>query len=249
MAYAQLVAGAIVGTVAGYYMVSAPEWILKLLGACLLFSPLIVIGAFFIGIPRRGPCPVCNWPMQTLGRTEKDMLCPMCCSYLDAENEKLFPVKDSNRINDEPKYAVPPPWEDLRIVLKPTIPTSSSFAETVMDIALKSSGKQRVWEPKWPPGCCVCQNAMVRKDRLLTPIVAQRKIMKEDIEIILLNIPYCNEHSDSVRMENITFEDQGKNMHFSLLFRSLAYRNAFLTLNPGAFFSKEEQATFTTHNH
>jgi hypothetical protein len=240
IAQVKRIAGAVILGCLGYFMTQAESWVLNFFGWLFLVGG--VIGVFiipFLGLPRRGPCPRCQWPMETMGRTGQDMLCPMCCSYLDAENEKLFPVKDTDRIRDEPTFAVPTPWEDLRIVTAPTISLASSFQEAAVESAMETTGRRRIWEPKWPPGCCVCRKPETRKAALVTPVVKQGMVLKEEIEIVLVNIPYCSEHDDGVRMETITFNDQAQSMRFALRFRSLAYRNAFLNLNPGVFYKKE----------
>jgi len=225
--------------VLGSVMVSSEEWMLKIVGGVFLIGAvLFIIATPFLGLPRRGPCPRCKWPMESIGRRDRDMLCPMCCSYFDAENEKLFLVKDPDRIRNEPTYAVPTPWEDLEIVTAPTINLTSSFQEAATESALKKIGNRRVWQPKWPPGCCVCRKPVVRRASLITPIVKHLKIMKEDIEIVLMDVPYCGEHDNGVRMTTVIFSDKAKNMRFSLLFRSLTYRNAFFDLNPGVFYKK-----------
>jgi hypothetical protein len=162
----------------------------------------------------------------------------MCCSYFDAENDLIFLVQDPDRIRDEPTYAVPTPWEDLGIVTSPTLPLASSFQEAATESALTTGGKRRIWEPKWPPGCCVCRSPAERRVPLITSIVKHLKVMKQDIEIVLLDVPYCGKHDDGVNMKTVTFADQALNMRFGLLFKSLRYRNEFLDLNPGVFYKK-----------
>ncbi len=243
VALAQLLAGAAIFGAVGYAMVQGEGWVLKTLGVLLLLGVgAFVIATPFRGLPRRGPCPRCKCPMEASGRVERDLLCPKCCSYFDAENERLSPIKDRERIRSQPTYAVPTPWEDLRIVTSPTIGMASSVPEALLESALEKPGNTRTWEPRWPPGCCVCGQPEVHRVPLITPVVKQLKFRKESISIVLLGVPYCSEHNEGVRMRTTTFDDQEHSSRFALLFKSFAYRNAFFDLNPGEFYKNPSSA-------
>jgi hypothetical protein len=235
----RLIGGLVLGWLA-YYMLGAEEWVIKFFGCLFLIASLVGVFVLpFLGLPRRGPCPECKWPLQTVGRGQQDVLCPMCCSYFDAESDRIFLIQDPERIRDEPTYAVPAPWEDLGIVTSPAISLASSFQEAATESALTTSGKRRIWEPKWPPGCCVCRGSAERRIQFIASIVKHHTVIKEEIKIVLVGVPYCGEHDDGVDMKTVMFPDQAQNMRFGLLFRSLRYRNEFRDLNPGVFYKKE----------
>jgi hypothetical protein len=223
----------------GVYMAGTEEWLIKFFGWLFILVAVICVFVLpFLGLPRRGPCPKCKWPLQTDMRIQPDLLCPMCCSYFDAENEAIFSIQDPERIRDVPTYAVPTPWEDLGIVTSPILPLHSSFQEAATETAMTTSGKRRHWKPMWPPGCCVCGSAAERRKSFCTSIVKHLKVFKQEIEIVLENVPYCGEHDDGVDMKTVMFPDQPHNMRFGLLFRSFRYRNEFLELNPGVFYKE-----------
>ncbi len=222
----------------GYEMVRSDGWakifgILLLLGIAAYFATLL-----FRGLPRQGPCPRCKWLLVTWERSDHDMLCPMCCSYFDADDGRLYPIRERDRIRNIPTFAVPTPWKDLRSVSSPTISVPTSIHEALMESAMKARGGDRSWEPTWPAGCCVCGHPEMRSATHVITVVKQLTVRMEEIRIFLKNIPYCGDHDEGVKLGNATFSDESRNMRFALLFKSFAYRNAFFDLNPGEFYEK-----------
>jgi hypothetical protein len=72
------------------------------------------ITSSFLGLVKRGSCPVCGTTVAVnLGCTTL-MLCPNCGDYLEVI-EKMLCQMDPTLIKPAPAFAVPMPWTDYQI--------------------------------------------------------------------------------------------------------------------------------------
>ena len=107
----------------------------------------------FVGLGGIGPCPICGSTIEANDRSQKNLLCKGCTSYIDAEDKKLR-KSPADRITQVPVFAAPTPWSDLRLVLSPTIALSTQ--DYVANLLMSKKGNVRMLSAQWPQACCVC---------------------------------------------------------------------------------------------
>jgi hypothetical protein len=57
----------------------------------------------------------------------------------------------------------------------------------------------------------------------------------EPSQLIVRDVPYCNQHQDGIDFHIVTFASRGHDVEFAMRFRSHAFREAFRELNPWAW--------------
>jgi len=217
----------------GYYMVQTSEIVVVILGAgLLLVGPVMVLMPLFMGLPARGVCPQCGGTIETMSRDDRNLLCRGCDSYLDAGQGKLR-RSDPNRVEAEPSFAAPSPWSDITLVVYPTVAFSAS--DKIQDWLTTKKGGVRVMEARWPQQCVVCGAKPARFDEMARQIAKPGNVMDTEIVVAAKGIPYCGAHKEGVVFERIDSATPGASGCFGLKFRSLTYRNAFMSANPWRF--------------
>ncbi len=217
----------------GYFMVQTSETVVVIIGACMLLSsPALLLMPLFMGLPRRGPRPECGGVIEAQAPRATDMLCRGCTTYLDAGDGKLR-RSDPARIAAMPIYAAPTPWQDLNLIVFPTI--SFSAQDKIQDALTTKSAGTRVMDPCWPHGCCVCSGTPVRFDTVMRKVAKPGTIIDTEIALVLKDVPYCAQHKDGISFDRVSSDTPGAEDGFGLKFRSLAYRNEFMKINPWRF--------------
>ena len=219
--------------IGGYFLVQTGELILIILGVALLIAaPVMLAMPLFMGMPGRGACPACGGAIETMSARDTNLLCRGCNGYLDAGEGKLKPA-DPQRIAAEPVFAAPTPWEDLTNVVFPTIAFSAT--DKIQDMLTTKSGGTRVMQARWPAGCTVCGRSAVRFDTEVCKLAKPGTVVDTEILLVAKDVPYCAEHKKGVKFNRVTTAAPGTDMGFGLFFRSHAYRNAFMSMNPWRF--------------
>ena len=191
---------------------------------------LLGLGALFgmisMGLGGTGSCPLCSAEIVATSSNDSYKLCPGCREYLTIK-DGLIRQMDASAIASKPKFAAPTPWEDLKAVTY--IPEGT----------LTTGSEDRVLHATWPNGCCVCGEPASRlEDRALLVYKWNGNLVRINQTKIILQIegvPYCNVHSKGLTIEQINFRSKGDDdvkQDLALVFRSYAYRNKFLELNP-----------------
>jgi hypothetical protein len=228
------------GSVAGFFVVQADEWPLRLLGVCLLLGfPLWVIMVLWRGIGGRGPCPVCDNPIEIDFGTETAILCRHCGQYLEATKRKLRQM-NLTQVTAEPTFAVPTPWPDLWSVIfrAPSFSTSTEdyLKDKLSDALMTKKEGPRLLVANWPPRCCVCGKAPTHAEVIQAAITftppARIRVRGHEATLIAKGIPHCAHHSHGVKFGNVLLGPPRPGSRFGLLFRSYSYRNDFWKLNP-----------------
>lgn len=195
------------------------------------------ITSSFLGLVRRGSCPVCGAPIAVnLGFTTL-MLCPNCGDYLEVVEKQLRQM-DPTLINPTPSFAAPTPWPDM---CSPTFPTISfhqwdDLITEATDWVLTKKEGLRVIDAKWPAGCCVCGEQPTREETTgqkftFTPPGLVR-VRSKEATIIAKGIPHCAEHEHGAVFERAMFSTPQQQTVVGLFFRSYAYQIQFRNLNP-----------------
>jgi hypothetical protein len=180
----------------------------------------------------RQPCPVCSGPVDTVG--PREMLCKKCDTYLELAEKTLRPIPE-DRVAKNYVFGVPTPWKDVRAV---TFPGGfSAPAAQLTDLVLTKKTGIRVLEAQWPAGCCVCGKPSSHNERHGREVIFPREwgiinLGSQKATLVADGIPHCGEHSEGAVFDRVSFAILGSDLAFGLLFRSLAYRNAFRKLNP-----------------
>jgi hypothetical protein len=228
-----MVFAAIAG-VAGFYMVQTSTLVIVIFGGGLLVvAPVMLIYPLFAGLPGRGSCPECGGAIQTMERRAKNLFCRGCDSYLDAENGVLKRT-DPSRVADTATFAAPLPWEDITLVVSPTIATSAD--DVIRDAVLTKRGGVRVLEAHWPSGCCVCGAPATRAETLASKFTKVDGVRDTAIEVRAEGVPHCDSHDGGAKFESLESASPDASGCFALKFRSLAYRNAFMRAHPWRFY-------------
>jgi hypothetical protein len=218
----------------GYYILAhADEFAGLLIGTALLCAfPAMVFATWYFGVGGKGVCPACEHAIEATFDTESIMLCRNCGTYLQVQNKKLsrLPLDD---LASEPSFAAPLPWTDLGLISFPNIPMSAN--DVISDAVLTKEAGHRVLSCHWPMTCCVCGKSP-RKMKVHKRVVIYRGKSRfyfrdKQITLVAQGIPYCDEHDNGACFNKVFFADSGPS-GFGLLFRSLAYRNAFREMNP-----------------
>ena len=195
----------------------------------------------FLNLVRRGPCPVCEAPIEvTMGATVH-LLCPSCGEYLETvqKKTKLRRMAQSST-TPWPIFAAPTPWSDIESPVGET----ASFFKTWDDLpgdltewALTRKPSVRVLDAEWPEGCCACGKPAVRKTATTSkftfrPPEQMIGVRRDQATLIAKGIPHCAEHKDSAYFDVVRFDVKNEPSRVGLRFRSYAYQIEFRRLNP-----------------
>lgn len=195
------------------------------------------ITSSFMGLKKRGACPVCGATVAVNLGFSTLMLCPTCGDYLEAVEKKLRQM-DPTLIKSTPTFAVPTPWPDM---CAPTFETISLFqwddflTDTTERILTKTKGV-RVLDAEWPVVCCVCGQPATRTETTsqkfnFTPPGLIR-VRSYKATVIAKGIPHCAEHCHGAVFERAMFSTPEQSTVVGLFFRSYAYQIEFRRLNP-----------------
>jgi hypothetical protein len=195
------------------------------------------ITSSFMGLVRRGPCPVCGATVAVnLGFTTL-MLCPNCGDYLEVIEKKLCQM-DPTLVETRPLFAAPTPWTDMYAPRFETI-SLPQWDDLLVDgtesILTKQEGV-RVLDAKWPAICCVCGEQPIREETIAQKFVFTPpgfiRVRSKEATIIAKGIPHCAEHEHGAVFERAMFSTPGQETVVGLFFRSYAYQIQFRKLNP-----------------
>ena len=171
-------------------------------------------------------CPVCSAEIAATSKNESFKLCPGCREYLTI-SDGLVSRMDPASIASAPIFAAPTPWVDLKAV---TYTPAGSFV---------TGGEVRVLHAKWPDACCVCGEPTSRREDVSYNVYKWNgelvRVNQRRITLQFEGVPYCDVHSKGFTLDKISFPSKGDDdlkQDLALLFRSYAYRNKFLELNP-----------------
>ena len=219
--------------VGGFFMVQTDETVVVIIGACMLLtSPFLLLMPLFMGMPGRGLCPECGGAIEAQTARATNLLCRGCVSYLDAGEGKLRRAA-STSTSVMPIFAAPTPWDDLNLIVFPTLGFSAQ--DKIQDALTTLAAGTRVMDPAWPQGCCVCNEAAVRFDTVMRKVAKPGAVFDKEITLVLKDVPYCGQHKDGISFDRVSSDTPGAEDGFGLKFRSLAYRNAFMAVNPWRF--------------
>ena len=184
----------------------------------------------------RKPCPLCANPLDMI-TAASNVLCTSCDTYLERVDGELRPIPES-RVDERHVFGAPTHWTDIRHVTFPTI--KFSVDDYLSDLAMTKRSGTRVLEAHWPSGCCVCCKPPTRVEKAARVIVFPAstgviKIRDQEATLVANNVPHCDEHRAGVVFDRIEVPIFNVSPAFGLLFRSLAYRNAFRRLNAWAW--------------
>lgn len=191
----------------------------------------------FMGLVRRGPCPVCGATVAVKFGFTRMMLCPNCGDYLEAVEKKLRQM-DQTLIESTPTFAAPTQWTDMR---SPTFETISFFqwddlVTNATEWMLTGKEGVRVMDAKWPGVCCVCGEPPTREETTAQKFVFTPpgiiRVRSKQATIIAKGIPHCAEHEHGAVFERAMFSTPDQETVVGLFFRSYAYQIQFRKLNP-----------------
>jgi hypothetical protein len=196
-------------------------------GGILALIGLGALGVMLLdGLGGTGSCPICAAEIVATSNTVPNKFCPSCHQYLSIRKGMVRPL-EAAALTDKPTFAAPTPWTDLKAVTyRP-------------EVTLPVGSEERVLPASWPDGCCVCGEPATRlEDR--TYIVYKWKgelvrINQTQVTLRIEGVPYCGTHADGLSIDQVNFQDKGDDevkQDLALVFRSYAYRNRFIELNP-----------------
>ena len=198
-------------------------YIIGITGLVMLFLPI------FTGFGGKAICPVCSAEVEVMLGKEPYIFCKNCGEYLEAGHKKLWQM-DINHVADDPKLAVPTPWNDLNLATVPTVPLPSSGPPVDLSL-MDKKGRDRILTASWPEGCCVCGKKATRKESatqiVIKPPEGIGRVRGKQITLIAESIPHCDKHTKGVKFGRIPSLEG-----WHLMFRSYAYRNKFREMNP-----------------
>ena len=195
------------------------------------------ITSSFMGLKKRGACPVCGATVAVNLGFSTLMLCPNCGDYLEAVEKKIRQM-DPTLIKPTPAFAAPTPWADM---YAPTLGTISFFQwdDLVTDVTERVLTKNegvRVLDAKWPTVCCVCgqppTGAETTTQKFAFTPPGLIRVRSKEATIIAKGIPHCAEHSHGAVFERAMFSTPEQETVVGLFFRSYAYQIQFRKLNP-----------------
>ena len=203
-----------------------PTWFAVVLG---LGALIVLVMPLFAGFGGKSTCPLCDTPLHLDSALAISLFsCPECNGYLEGKRKELCSV-GSERVLDEPTFAVELPWDDLDLVVSATVDPSA-----VPIVSRK--GPKRELPAVWPDECCVCGGEVTRREtytRGITKAARGARLRDEDIVLVADDVPYCDEHRNGVAFaKTLIYGDSARRLR--LLFRSHAYRNKFRALNEWA---------------
>ena len=193
----------------------------------------------FMGIVKKGVCPVCSAGLSPGFDAPNLLLCPRCGEYSEVVQKNLRRVETS-RVLSQPVFAAPTPWKDMHAPTFQTISFSISvedyFKDVLTDLTMKKKEGLRTLDAQWPVGCCVCGKQAVRQEGTAEKFtfVPPGIIRARDHEatVAAKGVPHCAEHKGGVCFGRATFGTTGHVTVVGLLFRSYAYQIQFRKMNP-----------------
>jgi predicted RNA-binding Zn-ribbon protein involved in translation (DUF1610 family) len=193
----------------------------------------------FLGIKKKGSCPVCGTELRPEFDAPKLLLCPNCGEYIETAGKSLRCVEIS-RLLSQPTFAAPTPWKDMHSPRYQTISFSTSvedyLKDALTDLAMKKKEGMRILDARWPEGCCVCGKQAVREEAtaekftFLPPGVL--RVRDHEATVAAEGIPHCVEHKGGACFGRATFGTAGHETVVGLLFRSYSYQSQFRKMNP-----------------
>jgi hypothetical protein len=105
----------------------------------------------------------------------------------------------------------------------------------VTEMVLTKKEGARVFDAKWPAGCCVCAKPATREETTAARFTfAPPGLIRRDKEamVIAKGVPYCADHKDGAQFERAMFSTPEQETVVGLFFRSYAYQIQFRILNP-----------------
>lgn len=209
---------------------------MKTIGA-LIMQMKTPIKSSFMGLVKRGSCPVCGEPIAVNFGFTTLMLCPSCGDYLEVVDRMLCRM-DPESISAIPAFAAPISWADM---CAPRLETISFFQWDDMvteatEWALTKKDGSRLLDARWPDGCCVCWEPATREETTATTFVFTPpgliRVRSQSATITAMGIPHCAEHEHGAVFERAMFSTPGQTTAVGLFFRSYAYQIEFRELNP-----------------
>jgi hypothetical protein len=196
-------------------------------GGILALIGLGVLGMMlWEGLGGTGSCPVCSADIVASSSTVPHKLCPGCHRYLTVEKAVVRPI-EPGALAAKPAFAAPTPWTDLKAVTYRSEGT------------LTTGSEERVLPATWPNSCCVCGEPATRLEDCTYIIYKWNGEMirfnQTQVTLRIENVPYCGAHAEGIGIEQVNFQAKGDDdlkQDLALMFRSYAYRNRFLELNP-----------------
>lgn len=191
------------------------------------------ITSSFLGLVKRGICPVCGAPIAINWGFSSMMLCQNCGDYLEVAEKKLRQM-DPTLVTPQPAFAAPTPWTDMQAPRFGAISFDMESAVTEM-ILTKKEGV-RVLDAKWPAVCCVCGKSATREEtttaRFIFTPPGLFRLQDKEATVIAKGIPHCAEHKDGTRFERARLSTPEQETIVGLFFRSYTYQIQFRKLNP-----------------
>jgi predicted RNA-binding Zn-ribbon protein involved in translation (DUF1610 family) len=198
------------------------------------------ISSSFLGLVKRGFCPVCGAPIAVSLGSSSMMLCPNCGDYLEVVEKKLRQMDPTLVIPEATfllmpgmAFGAPTPWTDMQAPRFGAI--SFDMESAVTEMVLTKKEGVRVLDAKWPAVCCVCGKPATREETTTARFVfAPPGLIRRDREatVIAKGVPHCAEHKDGARFERARFSTPAQETIVGLFFRSYAYQIEFRKLNP-----------------
>lgn len=194
------------------------------------------ITSTFLGLVKRGTCPVCGAPIAVNFGFSTMMLCPNCGDYLEVVEKKIRqmdPTRLSPHCEGGSGFAAPTPWTDMQAPRVGAI--SFSVASALTDMVLTKKEGVRALDAKWPTGCCVCGKPATREETISARFTfSPPALIRRDREatVIAKGVPHCAEHKQGARFERAMFSTPQQETIVGLFFCSYAYQIEFRRLNP-----------------
>lgn len=199
------------------------------------------ITSSFLGLVKRGACPVCGAPISVNLGSSSMLLCPNCGDYLEVSEKKLRQMDPTLVIPDTTflltpglAFAAATPWTDMQAPRFRALSFDMESTVTEMFLTKKEEGV-RVLDAKWPSICCVCGKPATREETTAAQFIfAPPGIIRYDKEVMVVakGIPHCAEHKKGAQFERAMFSTPEQETVVGLFFRSYAYQIQFRKVNP-----------------
>jgi hypothetical protein len=195
------------------------------------------IKSSFLGLSKRGTCPVCNEVLDlslTSSGSYFGILCMNCGEYSETVGDKLQQM-DTAAVNPEPVFASATPWIDIIRPLHTTIHFDMTAALAELATTKREGG--RLLETTWPVYCCVCgqpathNESIVDRFRYIQAFRGPFPGPVREITVAAQGIPHCGEHRNGARFDRTQFNNPDRESMLGLLFRSYRYQIEFRKLN------------------
>jgi hypothetical protein len=192
------------------------------------------ITSSFLGLVKKGACPVCGEPVSTTFGISSMLLCQNCGDYLEIVDKKLRQM-DPTQIAEMPIFGAPTPWPDMQAPRFSQL--SLTLAGALTEMVMTKKEGVRVFDAKWPSGCCVCGKTATREESLAIRVIfaaptggPMRK--QKEATVVVKGVPHCAEHTNGARWERALLSTESQPTVLGLFFRSYPYQTQFRKLNP-----------------